>query len=69
MADDHMYVAKVKGSVPEQFLFITFAADYSQVVRTSGIMSEKDLRATLSKAGMPDLEITDRIEHARTHPT
>jgi hypothetical protein len=65
---DQMIVAKVKGAEPEQFLSITLSEDFGTVLRTSGAMSETELRATLRKAGMPDWEITSHIEHARKHP-
>ena len=66
---DRVFVAKVKGEEPEAFLFITLSEDFSRVVRTSGAMSEAELRAALSKTGMPDWEISSHIEHARKHPT
>ena len=69
MADDHVFVAKVAMLEPEQFLFITLAGDYSRVVRTSGVMSEQELRAKLRSVRMPDAEIDSHIEHARKHPT
>ena len=64
-----MFVAKVKGKEPEQFLFITLSEGYERVVRTSGAMSEAEMRAALQKTGMPESEINSHIEHARQHPT
>lgn len=66
---DHIFVAKAAGTNPEKFLFITLAEDYSRIVRTSGAMSEDDMRGALRKVGMPEPEINSHIDHARKHPT
>jgi hypothetical protein len=66
--DDHIFVGKVKGLEPEQFIFITVAGDFCTIKRTSNAMSGDELRTALSKVGMPDWEISSHIEHARKHP-
>ena len=63
--DGHMFVAKIKGS--EEFIFITLADDFSSIIHTSQPTSEKDLRASLGKAGMPELAISAHIEHAKKY--
>ena len=68
MPNDHMFMAKIKGQEPEQFIFITVSEDYSRITRTSDPMSEKELRAKLHDLMMPDVEVCARIEHARKHP-
>jgi hypothetical protein len=68
MADDHMFLAKIKGQEPEQFMFVTLAEDYSTIKHTGEPMSEKEVRKTLADAGMPEATIRARIEKARQHP-
>lgn len=72
MANDHMFLAKIKGSEiepePEQFMFITLAEDWGTIKRTGKPMSEKEARAALHKAGMPEAESMGRIAQAREHP-
>jgi hypothetical protein len=68
MTRDHTFVAKIKGAGPEQFIFVTLADDFSTIAHKSEPLSEDNLRAELREAGMPNGEISSRIEHARKHP-
>ena len=68
MANDHMFLAKLKAPDPEQFMFITLHEDYLAIKHTGEPMSEKEVRETLRKAGMPETGITARIVSARQHP-
>ena len=64
------YLAKVKGIVPERFLFITMHGDHSAIKRTSDSMTEPELREFFRVNGKPGLrqeEIDSRIETARRH--
>jgi hypothetical protein len=49
-------------------MFITLAEDYSTIKHTGEPMSEKEVRAQLADAGMPEPVIRARIESARKHP-
>jgi len=59
------FVAPVKGSEEERFIFITMASDFSRIIHTSDAMTEETLRATLRKAGMPEHDIDQKVEAAR----
>lgn len=68
MAVHHTFVGKIKGSEPEQFVFITLAADFGSIKRTSGPLSEGELRHLLHTWGTPDAEMTSHIDRAQKHP-
>jgi hypothetical protein len=62
-------VAKVKGSEPESFIFVTVKDNFSGITRMSyPALSADDLWAALHKQGMPEEEIKVMIEQARKNP-
>ena len=63
-----VFLAKVKGVEPEQFVYITMAVDFTAIKRMSGTLSEADVWLELRKSGMADTEIRSRIEATRLHP-
>lgn len=73
MATDHSFLAKLKGPVPEQFIFVTLAdgrnpADGPKPKEHSKPMSEEEARTALHDVAMPEVEIIARIDHARKNP-
>lgn len=68
MADDHTFVAMLKDSDPERFLFVTLDSGYSRITKTSYDKSKQDMWADLHKMGIPDEEISSLIENARKKP-
>ena len=65
---EHTYLAKVKSSDPEEFLFVTFDPTKGSIKHMTNPVSEADIREHLSANGMPKAEIDSKFEHARQHP-
>jgi hypothetical protein len=64
------YLGKVRGSEPEQFIFITMQSDHSGIKRTSRAMTESESREFSRINGKPGLRedgIDSMIETARKH--
>lgn len=64
------YLGKLRGSKPEQFIFITMRSDHSLIDHTSHAMSESEFREFTRINGKPGLradEIDSMIETARRH--
>jgi hypothetical protein len=61
-------LCKVKGSEPEQFIFVTLDLAQGAMKHTSDPMSEDELIALLGGKGMPKGEIISKIEQARKNP-
>jgi len=64
---DETHLARVKGSDPEEFYFVTFDRVEGKMRHMSGMMSEADVRAFLTGNGMPEHELNSTIETARQH--
>ena len=60
-------VAKVKESEPEQFFIFLIDAEGSNL-RTSDLLSEKELRQDLLFRGLSETEIDYAVERARSNP-
>lgn len=70
MENPRTYLAKVKGAVPEKFIFVTLHPDLSGIESRSGSVSEPELREFFRTYGDPDLrieEIDTCLERARQH--
>lgn len=67
-----MYLAKFRALEPEKddpcFTFITFADDYSAILRTTKFVGEKEIRATMCEMGMPGWMIDSHIADAPLLP-
>jgi hypothetical protein len=70
MPNDKLGVAKVKGTKSEQFFIFLKSTEGSKgrFMRTSGFLSEKELRSDLESNGRTDAEINSLIERARANP-
>jgi hypothetical protein len=62
---DKTYLAKLKDSDPEQFMFITVNMAEGRMVHTSSAMSEEEIRKLLIGNGMPLGELEEKFAHAR----
>jgi len=70
METDRTWLGKVKGAVPEKFVFVTMHGDYSGIKRMSNAMSESELRESFhlnKRSDLGDDAIDLCIETARTH--
>jgi hypothetical protein len=70
MENPRTYLARIKGAVPEKFIFVTLHPDFSGIESKSGSVSERELREFLSTYGDPDLrieEIDTCLDRARRH--
>jgi hypothetical protein len=68
--EEPTYLGKVRGSEPEQFIFITMKSDHSTIKSTSNAMTEAEFREFSRVNGKPGLredEIDSMIETARRH--
>ena len=68
--EEPTYLGKVRGSEPEQFIFITMQSDHSMIKSTSRAMTETEFREFSRVNGKPGLredEIDSMIETARRH--
>ncbi|MGA2593906.1 MAG: hypothetical protein ABSH32_28725 [Bryobacteraceae bacterium] len=65
---EQTWLAMLKGSEPEQFLFVTVDLAEGKMKRTTEAISEKEMRAHLTSNGMPASEINDKFVHARANP-
>ena len=65
---DETYLAKVKNSEPEQFLFVTWDPTQGSMKNTTAPVSEGEIREFLSSNGMPQQEIDSKVAHARQNP-
>jgi hypothetical protein len=70
MPNDKLGVAKVKGIGPEQFFIFLRKTGGSKgsFMRTSGFLSEDELRSDLKGNGSTEAEIISLIEQARANP-
>jgi len=62
------YLGKIRGSEPEQFMFITMQSDHSAIKSTSRALTEQEFREFTRINGKPGLrkdEIDSMIENAR----
>ena len=65
-----MFLGKVTGAEPEQFIFITMHQDYSAIKSTSGARTEEEFREFTrvnGRPGLTEVEIDSMIENARKH--
>ena len=67
-AMEQTWLAKVKDSNPEQFLFVTADLVHGNMKRMTAPVSEREIRNDLKRRGMPEAEIEDKIRHARENP-
>ncbi len=68
--EEPTYLGKVRGSVPERFVFITMKSDHSAIKSTSRAMTEAEFREFTRINGKPGLredEVDSMIETARRH--
>ena len=67
MSNYKLGVANVKGIEPEQFFIFLISAEGSKglFMRTSGFLSEDELRSDLESNGNTEVEINSLIERAR----
>jgi hypothetical protein len=70
MSNYKLGVAKVKGIEPEQFFIFLMSTEGSKglFMRTSGFLSEKELRSDLESNDSTEAEINSLIEQARANP-
>lgn len=70
MSYDKWGVAKVKGVEPEHFFVFLLSPQgfKGPFMRTSGFLSEGELRADLKIKGRTDVEIEALFERARANP-
>jgi hypothetical protein len=67
MEQTHIYLAKIKGSDPDEFIFISTSLDGSQIKRMSESFSEANFRADMAAQGMSSIEISEKLAHARAN--
>jgi hypothetical protein len=65
---EETYLAKVKSSDPEEFLFVTIDPAEGCIKRTTAPAGEAEVRGHLSSSGMLEAEIDQKLEHARKNP-
>jgi hypothetical protein len=68
MVDEQTYVAMLKDTEPEEFMFVTVNPGRGAILRTVHGLSQGDMEAALHKMGMPWDEIKSKVDHARKNP-
>ena len=64
---EQTWLAMIKGSEPEEFLFVTVDLAEGKMKRTSPPVNETEMRGHLATNGMPAAEIDDKFAHARAN--
>jgi hypothetical protein len=64
---EETHLQRIKGSDPEQFIFIAFDRSEAKMKHMSDAMSEAAVRAYLGGNGMSEHELNTTINTARKH--